>query len=136
MREEHGGEWLGERATCHVEREPRDDRRDRRAEQHRPRQQHVGVEELDVGIEVLVEVPAGLQRPRAGAHGVDGEPAAEERERPEPPARQAIEPCEHCGAASLDRCRDVRRTHWAGDGSRRVRWNLPDSSRSPRHSVD
>ena len=52
---------------------PVEERRDRRAEEHRPRQEDVVVEELDVREEVLVQVAASLQRPGDRTDRVHGQ---------------------------------------------------------------
>ena len=67
---QHRHRRLGEPPAEEIEREPGEERRDRRPEEHRPRQEDVVVEELDVREEVLVEVAARPERPRDRADRV------------------------------------------------------------------
>jgi hypothetical protein len=52
------------------------------------------VEELDVAVQVLVEVPTGTERPRERSYGVDREPQGEQDERSERSAGEPLEPGE------------------------------------------
>ncbi len=65
------------------------------------------VEELDVGVEVLVEVAAGLQRPGDRAYGEDGEAEAEEDDSSERSRGEPLEPTEE--AREPIRCRGGHR---------------------------
>ena len=77
-RVEHRQYGLDEEAAREVEHRSGDKRRDRRPEEQRPRQQHVAVEELEVGVDVLVEVPAHRCRPGDGPKRVGAETDHEE----------------------------------------------------------
>jgi len=77
-REQHGHERLGEEAVCDVQCGAVDDPGDGCPEEHRPRQQRVPVEELDVAVEVLVEIASDDERPADRANRVHGEAKEEE----------------------------------------------------------
>ncbi len=83
---------------------PFDDRRHRRTEEHRPRRDRIGVEELRVREQVLVQVAAGLERPGDGTNREDGEPDAEENDGAERARGEPLEPCEGPGGPFLHRC--------------------------------
>ena len=101
-REEHAHQRLGEETARDVERDAGEDRHRGRAEEHRPRQQRVPVEELDVAVDVLVEVATCLQRPADRLHRVHGEGDPEENDRAEPSAREPLEPDERAPQAVSD----------------------------------
>jgi hypothetical protein len=52
----------------------------------------VPVEELDVSVEVLVEVPPGHQRPADRPHGVHAQREHKEDDGAEPTARELLQP--------------------------------------------
>ena len=98
------GDRLGQHASTDVEKDPGHDWRQGRPEEHRPREKDVPVEELDVGVEVLVEVAARFQRPGDRLDGVDTERHDEEDERAQWPGRQTLEPGQGAGDTCLHRC--------------------------------
>ena len=103
-REEHRHGGLRERAACEIEQGAVHDRRQRRAEEHRPRRHRVGVEELPVREQVLVEVSADLERPGDGAHREDGKADGEENDGAERAGGEPLERCEGPGGPFLHRC--------------------------------
>ena len=80
------------------------DRRQRRTEEHRPRRDRIGVEELRVGEQVLVQVSADLERPGDGTHREDDKPDGEENDGAERAGGEPLEPCEGRGGPCLHRC--------------------------------
>ena len=85
-------ERLGQPPVEDVEREAGEERRDRRPEEHRPREEDVAVEKLDVGIEVLVEIATGLEWPRERPHDVCDESQSSEHRGSERSRGERLEP--------------------------------------------
>src|SRR5262249_43447592 len=68
-----------------------DDPRDGRAEQHRPRQRRMPVEQLRVVVEILVEVATADQRPADRTERVHREARGEHDDEPEAALDQPLE---------------------------------------------
>ena len=124
--EQHGEQRLGEPASRYIERSAGHDRRHRRPEQHRPRQERMPVEELDVAVEVLVEVAARDQRPADRPHSVDRERRDEEDDRAERPVGEPLEPRERSAGTASQRaaqdCGPPAMTLTAGLRKRCMSW--------------
>ena len=66
------------------------------------------VEELDVRVQVLVQVAAGLQRPGNGAYGEDSQTQTEEDNCSERSRGQPLEPTDEARERVRCRCRHRR----------------------------
>jgi hypothetical protein len=95
-REQHAHQRLGEEPSRGIERHAQDDRRNRRSKEHRPRQQRMPVEQLNVVVHVLVQIATTDERPADRSDRVHREGEHEQDDPAEGAAREPLEPGEGC----------------------------------------